>query len=173
MTLTTALATPPATAKSRPSAEASFTPSGSSSMVARSSSLAAKIPVISSKVRTKSTSLRTLRRMASSFLAAQGPMNTTLPLGCSFLIRRAVSTMGVRAMEMQPAYSGKRFLAITDQAGQQEVPMKGSFSGTSAMKSSASWVAQRSAPMATSKTSAKPSFFMAARSLPGVTLGPN
>ena len=34
-------------------------------------------------------------------------------------------------MEMQSAYSGKSFLAITDQAGQQEVPMKGSSSGTS------------------------------------------
>ena len=62
---------------------------------------------------------------------------------------------------------------MTDQAGQQEVAMKGRDSGTSRMKSSASWVAHRSAPMATSKMSAKPNCFMAARSLPGVTLGPN
>ena len=135
--------------------------------------LASKMPAISSKVRTKSTSLRTLLRMASSFLAAQGPMNTILPLGWSCLMSRAVRVMGVRAMEMQLAWSGKVFLAMTDQAGQQEVPMKGISSGTSFTKSSASWVAQRSAPMATSKISAKPRAFMAARSLPGVTLGPN
>ena len=142
-------------------------------MVVRSTCLTAKIPAISSKVSTKSTSLRTLLRMASSFLAAQGPMNTTLALGCSCLMRRAVRVMGVRAMEMQWAWSGWSFLAMTDHAGQQDVPMKGSSSGTSRTKSSASWVAQRSAPMATSKTSAKPSCFTAARSLPGVTLVPN
>ena len=131
------------------------------------------MPAISSKVSTKSTSLRTLLRIASSFFAAHGPIKTTRPPGRSFLIRRAVSTIGVSAIEMQLAYSGKRFFAITDHAGQQEVPMNGIFSGTSAMKSSASWVAHRSAPMATSNTSAKPSFFIAARSLPGVTFGPN
>ena len=47
------------------------------------------------------------------------------------------------------------FNALQNENVKVEVPMKGSFSGTSAMKSSASWVAQRSAPMATSKTSAK------------------
>ena len=81
--------------------------------------------------------------------------------------------MGVRAMEMQSLNSGNNFFAITDQAGQQEVPMKGIFSGTSCTKSMASWVAQRSAPMATSKISVKPRALMAERSLPGVTLGPN
>ena len=124
---------------------------------------------------TKSTSLRTLLRMASSFLAAQGPMNTTLALGCSCLMRRAVRVMGVRAMEMQWAWSGWSFLAMTDHAGQQDVPMKGQLlPGTSPGRSPpASWVAQRSAPMATSKTSGKAELLHAARSLPGVTLGPN
>ena len=69
------------------------------------------------------------------------------------------------------------FVAVSEkaveQAGQQDVAIKGSFSGTSRMKSIASWVAHRSAPTATSNTSANPSAFMAARSLPGVTLGPN
>ena len=78
--------------------------------------------------------------------------------------------MGVKAMETQSAYSGNSFFAITDQAGQQEVAIKGICSGTSFIKSSASWTAQRSALMATSNTSAKPSCFMAARSFPGVTL---
>ena len=67
----------------------------------------------------------------------------------------------------------KQFFAIIDQAGQQEVAINGSCSGTSFMKSSASCTAQRSAPMATSKTSAKPRTFIAARSFPGVTFGPN
>ena len=112
-------------------------------------------------------------RMASSFLAAQGPMNTTFAFLCSDFMSRAVSVMGVRAMEIQlPSLPIIRF-AITDQAGQQEVPINGLSSGTSRTKSMASWVAQRSAPMATSNTSAKPSSFMAARSFPGVTFGPN
>ena len=81
--------------------------------------------------------------------------------------------MGVNAMEIQSACSGNSFLAIMDQAGQQDVAIKGSFSGTSWIKSIASWVAHRSAPTATSNTSANPSAFMAARSLPGVTFGPN
>ena len=111
--------------------------------------------------------------MASSFLAAHGPMNTTFAFSCCFLMSLAVRVMGVKAMETQSAYSGNSFFAITDQAGQQEVAIKGICSGTSFIKSSASWTAQRSAPMATSNTSAKPSCFMAARSFPGVTLGPN
>ena len=118
-------------------------------------------------------SLRMLLRMASSFLAAQGPMKATWALGCFILMRRPVSTMGVRAMETQWASSGNCFLAMTDQAGQQEVAMKGRFSGTFLMKSSASSAAHRSAPTATSMTSVKPSCFMAARSFSGVTLGPN
>ena len=173
MTLTTACATPPATAKFLPSVEASLTPAGSSSMFSRSTCFAEKIPVISSKVSTKSTSLRTLRRIASSFLAAHGPINTTRASGLCCFIRRAVSVIGVSAIEIHFACSGKSFLAMTDHAGQHEVAMKGSSSGTSFRKSSASCLAQRSAPIATSNTSAKPRAFMAARSFPGVTFGPN
>ena len=62
--------------------------------------MASKMPCISSKVRTKSTSLRMVRREASSFLAVQGPMNTMRTSGWSFLYSRAVSTMGVMAMEI-------------------------------------------------------------------------
>ena len=97
MTFTTALATPPLTAKPRPSPVAS-TGSGPSATSANWMALASNMPITSSKVSTKSTSLRMVRRLASSFLAAQGPMNTTLQPGWRFLIRRAVSTMGVRAM---------------------------------------------------------------------------
>ena len=74
MTLTTACATPPLTAKPRPSALAllklSFGSSGRSSKLI---CLASNMPISSSNVRTKSTSLRTLWRLASSFFAAQGP----------------------------------------------------------------------------------------------------
>ena len=48
-----------------------------------------------------------------------------------------------------------------DQDGQQEVAMKGSFSGTSSRKSFASSTVQRSAPMATSLTSVNPSAWKA------------
>ena len=46
---------------------------------------------------------------------------------------------------MQLACSGNSFFAIIDHAGQQEVAMNGSFSGTSSTKSSASCAAQVSA----------------------------
>ena len=62
--------------------------------------LASNMPRSSSKVRTKSTSLRTLRRLASSFLAAQGPMKAILQSGFRRFWSRAVSTMGVMVMEM-------------------------------------------------------------------------
>ena len=55
-------------------------------------------------------------------------------------------------------------MAMTLQAGQQEVPMKGCFSGTSFRKSSASSMVQRSAPTATSKVFSKPRMRMALRS---------
>ena len=58
------------------------------------------ITMTSSNVKTKSTSLRTDLRLASNFLAAQGPMKTTLQSGSSFLIIRAVKTIGVNAIEM-------------------------------------------------------------------------
>ena len=87
--------------------------------------LASNIPAISSKVSTKSTSERTLRRMASSFLAEHGPTNTILALGCLMRIMRAVSTMGVSAIEMHSDCLGNSFLAMTDHAGQHEVPRKG------------------------------------------------
>ena len=47
---------------------------------------------------------------------------------------RAVSVMGVSAIETHSAYSGNSFLAMTDQAGQHEVAMNGSLSGTSSTK---------------------------------------
>ena len=62
--------------------------------------LASNMPRSSSKVMTKSTSLRTLRRLASSFLAAQGPMNTMRQPGRRRFCSRAVSTMGVMVMEI-------------------------------------------------------------------------
>ena len=173
--LTTALATPPATAKPRPSAEAtskSELPSPSS-LVYSSMPRAFIMPAISSKVRTKSTSERTDLRMASSFLAEQGPTKTILALGCCWRSRRAVSVMGVRAIEMHSACSGNSVLAMTDQAGQQDVPMNGIFSGTSSMKSSASWTVQRSAPTATSSMPEKPSIVKAWRSLSTLPLPPN
>ena len=49
--------------------------------------------------------------------------------------------------------------------------MKGSFSGTSAIKSLASSMVHRSAPIATSEMPAKPSSFIASRSLAGVMPG--
>ena len=67
-----------------------------------------------------------VRRLASSFLAAQGPTKVTLMSRPSLLLaRRAVSTMGVMAMLMFWASSGNSFLAITLQLGQQLVAMKG------------------------------------------------
>ena len=66
------LATPPDTAKLRPSDEASLMPCGSSLRFSTSIWRAAKIPAISSNVSTKSTSLRTSERIASSFFAAHG-----------------------------------------------------------------------------------------------------
>ena len=132
------------------------------------------MPAISSKVRTKSTSERTDSRMASSFFAEHGPTKTIFALGCCLRIRRAVSVMGVRAMLMQSAFLGNSFFAITDHAGQQEVPMNGIFSGTSSRKSSDSWMVHKSAPRATSSMPEKPSCLKASRSLstlplPGAT----
>ena len=59
-----------------------------------------------------------------------------------------------------------------DQAGQQLVPIQSIFSGTSRKKSLASSTVHRSAPMATSTTSAKPRVRMAVFSLAGVASGP-
>ena len=98
-----------------------------------------------------------LLRLASSFLAAQGPTKTILQSGSFCLISLAVRTIGVNAIEIHLACSGNNFLAIMDQDGQQEVAMKGSFSGTSSRKSFASSTVQRSAPIATSLTSVNPS----------------
>ena len=72
------------------------------------------MPAISSKVSTKSTSLLMDLRMASSFLAAQGPIKTILACGCWVRIMRAVRVMGVSAMEMQLAYLGNSFFAMTE-----------------------------------------------------------
>ena len=104
-------------------------------------------------------------------MAAQGPTKQIRASGFSFFSRRAVRTIGVIAMLMHSACWGNSFLAITLQAGQQEVPMKGILAGTSSMKSLASSMVHRSAPMATSATSAKPSWRMASFSLEGVMPG--
>ena len=53
------------------------------------------MPSTSSNVSTKSTSLRTVVRRASSFFESHGPTNATLQPGCFRLSMRAVSTMGV------------------------------------------------------------------------------
>ena len=76
-------------------------------------------------------------------------------------------------MEIQSFNSGKSFFAITDHAGQQEVAIKGSFLGTSSIKSFASSMVHKSAPIATSIASSNPSALSAARSFPGVTFAPN
>ena len=168
----TASATPPETAKPRPAA----VPSRSGAVLVISAKLmpfASNMPMTSSNVRTKSTSLRTLVRMASSFFALHGPMNATFSPGCCCLQRRAVSTMGVSAMEMQCACSGKSFFAISAQLGQQDVAMNGCSAGTFFRKSFASSSVQRSAPTATSATWRKPSIFIAALSLSGVIFGPS
>ena len=49
---------------------------------------------------TYDTKIREDLREASSFFAAQGPTKTIFASGWSFLMRRAVMTMGVRAMDM-------------------------------------------------------------------------
>ena len=51
-------------------------------------------------------------------------MKQTLAFSSFFLISRAVATMGVSACDMYSPISGKVFLAMTDQAGQQEVARK-------------------------------------------------
>ena len=66
----------------------------------KSMPLASNMPRSSSKVSTKSTSLRMVRRLASSFLAAQGPMKAILQPGLRRFMSRAVSTMGVMVMEI-------------------------------------------------------------------------
>ena len=133
--------------------------------------LASMTPASSSKVSTKSTSLRTCRREASSFLAAQGPMKHIRASGSAALIIRAVKTMGVMVIEMFLAMSGNRVLAIMLQAGQQEVAMKFSFSGTSFRKSWASSTVHRSAPMATSTVSQKPHLLQGGLQLGGGVQG--
>ena len=55
--------------------------------------------------------------------------------GSACFIMRAVNTMGVMVMEIFLARAGKAVLAIMLQAGQQEVAIKSSFSGTSSRKS--------------------------------------
>ena len=135
--------------------------------------LAAKMPSASSNVSTKSTSLRTCSRRASSFFESHGPTNTTLQSGWSRLIMRAVSTMGVKATEMFFSNWGKSFLTMSLHDGQQDVTMNLCFSGTSSRKSAASSITHRSAPMATSYTSAKPRRWNALRIRSGTPSGPN
>ena len=71
-----ALATPPATPYPLPAPVASFILSIASTL-SGNNPLASNIPASSSKVITKSTSERTVRLEASSFLDAHGPINTT------------------------------------------------------------------------------------------------
>ena len=118
-------ATPPAMAYPLPAAVAAWVSSGSSSQVDGVIFLASKRPQSSSKVITKSTSLLTEWRIASSFLEAHGPMKTTLALGCSFFTMRAVATIGVSSWEMLSIIAGKYFFAMTDHDGQQEVRRNG------------------------------------------------
>ena len=137
--LTTACATPPDTANILASLPDCFKGSASDmGMHSLSIPLAAHMPGTSSKVRTKSTSLRTVLRLASSFLASHGPTKTTLQPGCCFLTKRAVSTMGVIATDIFCLNSGKSFLTMSLQLGQQEVTMNECFAGTSSRKSAAS-----------------------------------
>ena len=84
-----------------------------------------KIAASSSNVITKSTSLRTVLLDASSFLAAHGPINTTLQSGCSFLILLAVATIGVSSDEILSMLSGNWFFASIAHAGQHEVRRNG------------------------------------------------
>ena len=84
-------------------------------------------------------------------------MNTTFAFLCSDFMSRAVSVMGVRAMEIQlPSLPIIRF-AITDQAGQQEVPINGLSSGTSRTKDSLDqgWEKLFSSTSCTASTSAR------------------
>ena len=82
-------------------------------------------------------------------------------------------TIGVSAIEIFCAWSGNNFLAIAAHAGQHDVAIYGIFSGTSLRKSLASSIAQRSAPIATSNESAKPSALNNDLILPGTTEVPN
>ena len=166
MAFTTAVATPPETAKPRPSREDASKSLLSSASDSNAMPFASIIPASSSNVRTKSTSDLTERRIASSFLAEHGPTNTIFALGWFLRIRRADKTMGVSAIEMASALSGNSIFAIADQDGQQLVPINGSFSGTSSKKSSASCTVHISAPVATSSRLANPSCLNASRSLP-------
>ena len=61
----------------------------------------------------------------SNFLAAQGPMKTTLAVGSLCLMRRAAITMGDTEEEMASFSSGKLFSTKRTKAGQQEVVMTG------------------------------------------------
>ena len=114
-----------------------------------------------------------VRRLASSFLAEHGPTKTILQPLCSFFCKRAVKTIGVSAIEIYGASVGNSFFAITDHDGQQEVAINGCSSGTARIKSLASSMVHRSAPIATSTTLSKPSCFMAAVNFSGVIAGPN
>lgn len=87
------------------------------------------MPASSSKVMTKSTSLRTDSREASSFLAAQGPMNTTRACGDFCLIFLAVATMGVSACETSSINCGNCFFASMAPGGTARSQKEGQLSG--------------------------------------------
>ena len=120
-----ASATPPAHAYPRPAAVASCMEL-SPSVWFGSIPFAANIASNSSNVITKSTSLRTVLLLASSFLAAHGPINTTFAFGCSFLMLLAVATIGVSSEDTLPIKSGNCVFASMDHAGQQDVSKNGS-----------------------------------------------
>lgn len=81
--------------------------------------------------------------------------------------------MGVKATEMFFSNCGKSFLTMSLHDGQQDVTMNLCFSGTSSKKSAASSITHRSAPVATSYTSAKPRRWNALRIRSGTPSGPN
>lgn len=87
--------------------------------------LASKRPQSSSKVITKSTSLLTEWRIASSFLEAAWSDEDYFGVRVFFFTMRAVATIGVSSWEMLSIMAGKYFFAMTDQDGQQEVRRNG------------------------------------------------
>ena len=101
--------------------------------VSKSMPAASKIAASSSNVMTKSTSERTVRRIASSFFAAHGPTKMTRASGILCLTERAVATMGVRALETLSTMSGNCVFASMLHAGQQEVRRKGSLPVTTSV----------------------------------------
>lgn len=77
--------------------------SGSSSSCPRSMSLAAKMPAISSKVKTKSTSLRTLPATCFQLFSGAGTDEDDLGIRILVFDQTSCQVIGVRAMEIHCA----------------------------------------------------------------------